>query len=398
MIQRVRIRNFKALRDTGNLKLSDLSVFIGNNGSGKSSVLEALRFLQVAVEEGIQQAFTPHGGIENVRHNLAQLAKPKKTKWGFTEYFEPIEISVICKIQKSSYEYIVQINTTENGDFLVVEYELLKENRRIIFESRINGQFTNTISYYSFTDEPREPYVLIEPTGRLFLASRGRAYDDSQPFFNYIEKWQFLNLNAHEMGYPVVNDRTRFSVKLAPDGRNIAALLRQIAREPELLDAIVGKMRFVLPYASDFQTRTTAEFDQTIQLQLYQEDQKIPIPGWLFSSGTLRILAILAVLNQQQELLPSIVFIEEVENGLDPRTLALLMEEVKRVVYHDAIQVVTTTHSPYFLDLLELRHIIVTERVADSVIFTRPDADKSLDAWKEKFSPGRLYTMNRLTR
>lgn len=398
MIQRVRIRNFKALRDTGNLKLSDLSVFIGNNGSGKSSVLEALRFLQVAVEEGIQQAFTPHGSIENVRHYLAKLEKPKTNKWGFTEHAEPIEISITCKIQKSTYEYTVQINTTENGDFLVVEHELLKENKRLIFESRINGKFTNTISYYSSTDAPQEPYILIEPTGRLFLASRGRAYDDSQPFFNYIEKWQFLNLNAHEMGNPVVNDRTRFSVKLAPDGRNIAALLRQIAREPELLDAIVEKIRFVLPYASDFQTRSTTEFDQKIELQLYEEGQKVPIPGWLFSSGTLRILAILAVLNQQDSLLPSVLFIEEVENGLDPRTVGMLMEEIRRTVYYDKIQVVTTTHSPYFLDLLELRHLIVTERIGDAVVFSRPDTDKQLGDWKVKFSPGRLYTMNRLTR
>jgi AAA15 family ATPase/GTPase len=34
-----RLVNFKAIRDTGNLRLTPLTVFIGNNGSGKSSVV-----------------------------------------------------------------------------------------------------------------------------------------------------------------------------------------------------------------------------------------------------------------------------------------------------------------------------------------------------------------------
>jgi len=36
------IRNFKAIRDSGHLDLGWLTVFIGNNGSGKSSAVEAL--------------------------------------------------------------------------------------------------------------------------------------------------------------------------------------------------------------------------------------------------------------------------------------------------------------------------------------------------------------------
>jgi hypothetical protein len=49
------------------------------------------------------------------------------------------------------------------------------------------------------------------------------------------------------------------------------------------------------------------------------------------------------------------------------------------------------------LDLLDLSHIIVTERVNGEPTFVRPDED-SLQAWTRSFSPGRLYTMGRLTR
>ena len=41
----LRVQNFKAVKDTGILKPEGLTVFIGDNGAGKSSVIEALRFL-----------------------------------------------------------------------------------------------------------------------------------------------------------------------------------------------------------------------------------------------------------------------------------------------------------------------------------------------------------------
>jgi len=45
----VRVRNFKAIRNSGSVRLTPLTVFIGNNGSGKSSLIEALETLQVFI-------------------------------------------------------------------------------------------------------------------------------------------------------------------------------------------------------------------------------------------------------------------------------------------------------------------------------------------------------------
>lgn len=42
ILRDVTIRNFKAIRDSQRLKLTPLTVLIGNNGSGKSSLIEAL--------------------------------------------------------------------------------------------------------------------------------------------------------------------------------------------------------------------------------------------------------------------------------------------------------------------------------------------------------------------
>jgi predicted ATP-dependent endonuclease of OLD family len=75
----------------------------------------------------------------------------------------------------------------------------------------------------------------------------------------------------------------------------------------------------------------------------------------------------------------------------------LLVEEIRAAITARTTQVIVTTHSPYLLDLLDLSHIIVTERINGEPTFVRP-AEDNLQEWAKSFSPGRLYTMGRLTR
>ena len=50
------LRNFKAVRNSGRLKLTPLTAFIGYNGSGKSSIVEALETVRTLVLQGLDQA------------------------------------------------------------------------------------------------------------------------------------------------------------------------------------------------------------------------------------------------------------------------------------------------------------------------------------------------------
>jgi len=50
MFESLRVRNFRSIRDSGEIKLSDLNVFVGPNNSGKSSILYALMMLKMTIE------------------------------------------------------------------------------------------------------------------------------------------------------------------------------------------------------------------------------------------------------------------------------------------------------------------------------------------------------------
>lgn len=56
ILDSIKVKNFKAIRDSGLVKFGTLTAFIGNNGAGKSSLIEALETYQVVVSDGLDVA------------------------------------------------------------------------------------------------------------------------------------------------------------------------------------------------------------------------------------------------------------------------------------------------------------------------------------------------------
>ena len=63
-----RLKNFKAIRDSGVVKFTPLTVLIGDNGSGKSSLVEGLQTYQRIVTDGLDEAMNEWRGFEFIRH------------------------------------------------------------------------------------------------------------------------------------------------------------------------------------------------------------------------------------------------------------------------------------------------------------------------------------------
>ena len=106
---------------------------------------------------------------------------------------------------------------------------------------------------------------------------------------------QFLMLSPERMGHPVLQQRATKDVRLAKDGSNIAQYLHAIkALDPEAFAGLLDALRYVLPYAKDLEPALTSELERSFYLKL--AEGKYEVPGWLLSTGTLRIAAILACL------------------------------------------------------------------------------------------------------
>src|SRR5580765_7661401 len=67
-----RLKNFKAVRDSGEIEFTPLTVFIGNNGSGKSSIVEGLQTYQDIVTQGLDAAMNRWRGFEYIRNGAVK--------------------------------------------------------------------------------------------------------------------------------------------------------------------------------------------------------------------------------------------------------------------------------------------------------------------------------------
>jgi predicted ATPase len=373
----VSVENFKAVRKSGTVKLTPLTVFIGNNGSGKSSLIEGLETYQETVMRGLDAAMGRWLGFEHAwnkraRHHRKHAGSEDET------YENPMLCVLRGRVFHGAFSVRLEISADPGINGVRIEKEYIKLPRGRLIQRDRRGNTSIHLAPDAERNEEFHPFESATP----------------RDFTKIVESWQFLALDPGRMGMPARQIMAPGPCKLQRDGSNLGQYLWEI-RERDLVafEGILEALRFVLPFASDVQPRLTQEIERLVHLQMTEEDFKVP--GWLLSTGTLRILAILAALRHPNP--PPLLVIEEVENGLDPRTIHMIVEEIRAAITAQTTQVILTTHSPYLLDLLDLSHIVVTERVHGEPTFVRPN-EEALKEWARSFSPGRLYTMGRLTR
>ena len=388
MLKSIKIQNFKAIQNSKTIRLTPLTVFIGNNGSGKSSIIEALETYKTIIESNLDTAMRPWRGFEYVRNQATPHTTPHTTHnaIGDRPYeSNPTEIN----LRWPNYQAMMNITSSPGGNEIFIQKEQIEIKGKVVTRRSSNGEVI-----YLDTENANKTTLTLHLPDDLSCISSLSDSELKIDLYENITRWQFLNLNPYAMVNPTPQKRSGGQIHLAKDGSNIAEYLLSIqSQNPSAFIGIIEALQYVLPYARNLQPKITSELERSVYLQLTEANFKVP--SWLFSTGTLRILALLAVLRHPTP--PPLIVIEEIENGLDPRTIHLIVEEIRNAVESGRSQIIVTTHSPYLLDLLTLSHIVMVERNSKGEpLFTRPANQKSLQDWAEQFSLGKLYTMGQL--
>jgi len=126
ILEGIQIQNFRALRnvtlgktfDNSAAALPRLMAIIGANGSGKSSLMDALGFIGDCLQEGVQSACDkPHrGGFERMRTQGVTEPIMFEIRYRQTSDARPIS-------------YSLHINCDKHGRAIVV-YERLRQRRK----------------------------------------------------------------------------------------------------------------------------------------------------------------------------------------------------------------------------------------------------------------------------
>lgn len=157
---------------------------------------------------------------------------------------------------------------------------------------------------------------------------------------------------------------------MRPDGQGLAAVLDRLRDlEPERFDALSNDIGRWFP---EFERITFAVQNNQKSFGLRLKGRAESIPAAALSDGTRVGMALLTLAHLPQP--PTLLGIEEPERGIHPRLLREVFEALHRLSHPEhfgdrrsPVQVVATSHSPYFLDLFKdlPEEIVVAHRNDD---------------------------------
>lgn len=114
-LRSVAIENFKAVRRSGTVKLTPLTVFIGNNGSGKSSLIEALETYRAIVLDGLDDAMHQWRGMEHVRNKRASRRR-RRTSAGHETYQNPLIFRLNGRLKLGNFNVALDAGLEAGGN------------------------------------------------------------------------------------------------------------------------------------------------------------------------------------------------------------------------------------------------------------------------------------------
>ncbi|QEH32531.1 hypothetical protein OJF2_10080 [Aquisphaera giovannonii] len=353
-IDRCRVSGFKSIRQA-DLALGEFNVVIGANGAGKSNLVSYFAFLQAVTAGGLESYVGRYGGPEAFLY-----LGPQQTK----------EIASILDV------------TTRAGTGT--------------FFQRLEFQAPDRL-FYSF-DHARSNGGEGLPEGYVdgpfwIRADRGPDGSRLQIQKHVVDGLRVFHFHDTSLTAPIrragyIEDNRG----LLPDGGNLAAFLYRLREtRRNAYQRIVGTIRLVAPFFDDFSLEPRALDPTRILLNWKQLGTDYLFGPHQLSDGTLRAMAIIALLLQPEEELPRLIVIDEPEIGLHPYALSVVVSLLRKASHR--AQVLVATQSPEFVDECEPEDLICVERKGQESVFTRPDPD-NLQEWLEEYSLGEIWRKN----
>jgi ABC-type branched-subunit amino acid transport system ATPase component len=152
---------------------------------------------------------------------------------------------------------------------------------------------------------------------------------------------------------------------LAADGTNFSGALHSLCVEPEEQETLVDWLTELLaPEIIDIDFIKVEELGDVMAVFVEKDGTRVSARS--LSDGTLRFLGLLLSLRQADH--GSTFLIEEIDSGLHPARIRVLMELLRQVTRERGLQIIATTHDPACLEYLDdeaLRGVIVFGRVPE---------------------------------
>ena len=342
-IKQIAIKNYRVFRDAEFENMSPLSIVIGANGTGKSTLFDVFSFLKDALMGNVHSATVKRGGFSELKSR---------------DMPEPIEIQVTYVGSSGQILlYVLQL-VEEEGRTIVGTEHLI--TRRLSQERVVDFARGQGVALKWSRDNPDGepiPYDLDDPS-TLAIKALGQIRDFPLviEFRSLIEGWYVSNFHINDAR---VSAEAGYAEHLSTIGENIAQVAHYLCENhPDRFQHVLEAMRTRVPGVDAVEAKVTE--DGRLVLRFKDGSFKDPFIARHVSDGTIKMFAYLLLLHDPKP--HPLVAVEEPENQLYPALLHELAEEFRGYARRGG-QAFVSTHSPEFLNGTELDEVFVLRKV-----------------------------------
>lgn len=362
MLTEITLRHFKSHRETKlTLDESRLHAIVGQNSSGKTSILQALHYLSQLVQHPFSAIFQYDRSPEYVVSSGQKRAEVMVDGfWGYNT--------------RQDWAASFSWERQNESDWLPGCSWKLKD---------VAKEFNGWSSYLA-----EAPYPLPQALGRAV----------------------YLKLVASTLAQAAYSDEV--VPRVGYDGSGLAPTLDYLRGEnPETFHQIQELLQHVVPGVRQMEVRR-AKVEVLRQRMIEVDGKALPyeerremagqeivlsmnsgerIPAHAISEGTMLTLGLLTVLLNPRK--PNLVLLDDVEQGLHPYAQRELIRVIKQILRENPnLQILFSTHSPYIIDELAPSQVHVLNSTAQGfTIAKRLDQNPNAEWATQTLTTGEFW-------
>ncbi|HHQ2446800.1 AAA family ATPase [Raoultella planticola] len=379
IIRKIKIDGFKSILDE-TIDFGKLNVFIGNNGAGKSNLLESIAMVSASIEGGVD--------YDRLARRGARLSAPEIFRSSFKNKKRKALFRI--EIQTDNYSYSLGISPKEGFSYHSESLIRHSDGRCVAGRSN-NGAKIDGAPLPSRVDKEASIISLYN--------SLHADFDDMTGIKNYA---------IYSPSTPILRGVSNDGSNKAPlglYGGRLAEALKEILVNKEKRVRHINELMIFFKLMDWMQSiNTTSEIDSKLAsehislgrnvLQYTDKFMKTNfnnIYAYDVSEGALYVLFTLLLLIHEDA--PDIIAIDNIDSALNPGLIRTLMSQVTGIMNKKPNkQVFLTTHNPITLDGIDLfndeHRLFVVERDKEGLTKVRriaPPSGMTKQQWDDEY-------------
>lgn len=364
MLVSVNIENFKSLHKT-HIEFSELTLIVGANAYGKSSILQAIDFLTRSAERDFSD-FLEKRNYE-VSDIVSKFTSDQENRIRFVSDWDldvngvrrslHWEQTIVCSVDENTMQLESEQIFDRETDRPLLDFKGVRSRDSVALDR-------DALLIYDVNGEKIRSYpAMTMGSSCIKIAVDTESKNDQQIMPELIALKKFLMTSrSYDLLSPAEMRQSSRGVakSIGSSGRDLPAYIKNLSETArtalrDRLNSFIGD----IVENVDTRSESRAGWTRIETLEKYGNNRVI-ISSKNMSDGTLRLLAFLSILQSDEG--PCLKLLDEIENGIGINCAEKLLHLVSDVTRRKDRQIIATTHSTVFMDYVEAKNIVLVRR------------------------------------